>query len=101
MLAVRGPGLGARCTIGTPAHPIRTHAARVGPTTTIPTSPPIKRFTLQDTAFTVPAAGHCHGRDRWVDAQFRLPSTGGNALTLQAAYTYQPYSRSRVARPSR
>lgn len=90
--AVRGPGLGDHCTIGTPADPIRTHVARVGATTTIPTDPPIRQFTLQDTAFTVPAASSCDGRDRRLDAQFGLPSAAGNVLTLQAAYTYQMYS---------
>jgi hypothetical protein len=91
-LAVRGPGLGEHCTIGTPADPIRTHAARVGGTTTIPTAPPIKQFTLQDTAFTVPSASGCDGCDRRLDAWFGLPSAAGNTLTLQAAYTYQMYS---------
>jgi hypothetical protein len=103
MLAVRGPGLGDHCTIGTPADPIRTHAARVGDTTTIPTDPPIRQFTLQDTAFTVPAASRCDGHDRWLDSQFGLPSAAGNTLTLKTAYTYQMYSsrppvRSLVAR---
>ena len=92
MLAVRGPGLGERCTIGTPTDPIRTHAARLGDTTTIPTNPPIKQFTLQDTAFTVPAASSCDGHDRRLNARFGLPSAAGNRLTLQAAYTYQMYS---------
>jgi hypothetical protein len=91
MLAVRGPGLGSHCTIGTPDGPIRTHAARVGATTTIPTDPPIKQFTLKDTAFSVPSATTCdaHGR---LDARFGLPATAGNTLTLQAAYTYRMYS---------
>lgn len=90
-LAVRGPGLGPRCTIGTPAAAIKTHAARVGDTVTIPTSPPIKVFTLQDTAFTVPAATDCHGHERQVDDRFGLPSAGGNTMTLHTEYTYQMY----------
>jgi len=92
MLAVRGPGLGEHCTIGTRTDPIRTHAARVGATTTIPNDPPIKQFTLQDTAFTVPSASRCDRRDRRLDTRFGLPSAAGNTLTLQAAYTYRRYS---------
>ncbi|GAA0573055.1 hypothetical protein GCM10010172_67090 [Paractinoplanes ferrugineus] len=92
MLAVRGPGLGEHCTIGTLADPIRTHTARVGATTTVPTVPPIKQFTLQDTAFTVPSAGGCAGHDHRLDTRFGLPSAAGNTLTLQAAYTYRMYS---------
>jgi hypothetical protein len=92
MLTVRGPGVGEQCSICTPADPIRTHAARVGDTTTIPTAPPIKQFTLQDTAFTVPPAGDCNGRDHRLDTQFGLPAAAGNTLTLQAAYTYRTYS---------
>ncbi|WP_067685198.1 hypothetical protein [Actinoplanes awajinensis] len=91
MLTVRGPGLGEHCTIGTVADPIRTHAARVGATTTIPTDPPIKQFTLQDTAFTVPASSGCGPRAHRVDARFGLPSATGNVLTLETAYTYQMY----------
>ena len=91
MLAVRGSGLGDHCTIGTLANPIRTHASRVGATTTIPTDPPIRQFTLQDTSFAVPAASGCHGNDRRVDALFGLPAVSGNVLTLQAAYTYRMY----------
>lgn len=100
MLAVRGPGLGQHCTIGTPADPIRTHAARVGATTTIPTDPPIKQFTLQDTAFTVPSASSCDGRDRRIDTRFGLPSAAGNTLTLQAAYTYRMYSSTAAPAPN-
>lgn len=92
MLAVRGPGLGEHCTIGTPSDPIRTHAARVGDTTTIPTVPPIKQFTLQDVAFAVPPASDCDGRDHRLDSRFGLPASTGNTLTLQAAYTYRTYS---------
>jgi hypothetical protein len=91
MLAVRGPGLGTGCTIGTPTQPIKTHGARVGDTTTIPTDPPIRAFTLQDTAFAVPAATHCRGHERQVDDRFALPSAGGNTMTLHAEYTYRPY----------
>ncbi|MEU4243770.1 hypothetical protein [Actinoplanes sp. NPDC026619] len=92
MLSVRGPGLGDHCTIGARTDPIKTHAARLGDTSTIPTDPPIKQFTLQDTAFTAPAVSGCHGRDRRLDAQLGLPATTGNTLTLQAAYTYRMYS---------
>jgi len=92
MLTVRGPGLGEHCTIGTAAEPIKTHAARVGETTTIPTSPPIRQFTLQDTAFTVPSASDCDGREHRLDTRFGLPAAAGNTLTLQAAYTYRTYS---------
>jgi hypothetical protein len=100
MLAVRGPGLGEHCTIGTPTDPIRTHAARVGATTTIPTAPPIKQFTLRDTAFTVPPASSCDRHDHRLDTRFGLPSSAGNTLTLQAAYTYQMYSSiNRVHQP--
>jgi hypothetical protein len=92
MLTVRGPGLGEHCTIGTPADPIRTHAGRVGDTTTIPTNPPIKQFTLRDTAFAVPPVSGCDGREHRLDTRFGLPSAAGNTLTLQAAYTYRMYS---------
>jgi hypothetical protein len=92
-LGVRGPGLGAHCAIGTVADPIKTHAVRVGDTTTIPTVPPIKAFTLRDRAFTVPAAAGCHGRDRLVDTLFGLPSPAGNEMTLNAAYTYRMYDQ--------
>jgi hypothetical protein len=87
-LAVRGPGQGPDCSVGTLAAPIRTHAARVGDTTTIPTDPPIKVFVLRDTAFTVPAASGC---GRPVDAWFGLPSASGNEMTLHTAYTYRMY----------
>ncbi|GAA5178616.1 hypothetical protein GCM10023322_06200 [Rugosimonospora acidiphila] len=90
-LAVRGPDLGTNCTIGTLGAPVKTHAARVGDTTTISTDPPIRVFTLQDTAFTVPAATDCRGHERQVDERLGLPSTGGNTMTLHAEYTYQPY----------
>jgi hypothetical protein len=91
VLALHGPGLGPDCTIGTLADPIRTHAARVGDTTTIPTDPPIKAFTLQDKHFTVPASAGCHDRNRSVDTRFGLPSASGNEMTLNAAYTYRMY----------
>ncbi|GAA2575462.1 hypothetical protein GCM10010435_59240 [Winogradskya consettensis] len=84
-------GSGLHCTIGSTADPIRTHTARVGPTTTIPTSPPIKQFVLQDTTFPVPAATDCHGGQRRVNARFGLPAASGNSITMQAAYTYRMY----------
>jgi hypothetical protein len=68
------------------ANPIKTHAVRVGDTTTIPTDPPIREFTLQDTTFAVPASGCAR-----VDRLFGLPAATGNALTLHAAYTYRTY----------
>jgi hypothetical protein len=58
----------------------------VGDTTTIPTDPPIREFTLRDTAFAVPASGCAR-----VDHRFGLPSASGNAMTLHAAYTYRMY----------
>jgi hypothetical protein len=91
VLALRGPGLGRNCAIGTAADPVRTHAARVGGTTTIPTDPPIKVFTLQDKAFPLPPASGCHGRNRLVSRWFGLPSVTGNAMTLNTAYTYRMY----------
>jgi len=91
LLAVSGPGLGTGCTIGTLSEPIKTHAVRVGDTVTIPTDPPIKVFTMQDSAFTVPAAANCHGHERQVDDRFGLPSASGNTMTLHAEYTYQLY----------
>jgi hypothetical protein len=92
LLAVHGAGLGEHCSIGSTADPIRTHAARTGAATTLPTDPPIRMFTLQDTAFPVPAASGCGARDRWLDARFGLPAAAGNTLTLQAAYTYRMYA---------
>ncbi len=91
-LAVRGPGLGRHCTVGTMADPIRTHAAPITGTTTIPTDPPIRQFMLRDTTFTVPAASGCAGHDRRVDARLGLPAPAGNTLTLQVSYTYRMYS---------
>ncbi len=90
MFAVRGPGLGRDCAIGSPSDPIKTHAVRVGDTVTIPTDPPIRVFTLQDKAFTVPASTGC--RSSLVDDRFGLPSATGNSLTLHTAYTYRMYA---------
>jgi hypothetical protein len=91
MLAVHDTGLGPDCTIGSMSVPVRTHAVRVGDTYTTPTDPPIRMFTMQDTAFAVPPATGCRGLVHRVDGRFGLPSPSGNALTLHAAYTYRAY----------
>jgi hypothetical protein len=89
--AVAGPGLSRDCAIGSLADPIRLHAGRVGSTETIPTDPPIRVFTLQDSTFPVPASSGCGPRDRNVDELLGLPSASGNELTLRTAYTYRTY----------
>jgi hypothetical protein len=91
-LAVRAPGLDRDCAVGSVTDPLRLHAVRVGGTETIPTDPPIRVFTLQDTAFPVPASSSCGPRAGYVDHLFGLPSVSGNTLTLRTAYTYRMYN---------
>jgi hypothetical protein len=92
-LKLHNPLLGRSCSIGSVRDPIKTHMARVGATEVIPTDPPIRKFTLQDLAFAVPAAHGCGPLGPLVDHRFGLPSTAGNSITLHAAYTYKTYEQ--------
>lgn len=81
-LAVEGFGVPSTCTIGTDAEPIRFVVKRQTPTEVVSTNPLVVRFSIADTAFTVPRSSGCGPFRRMIDKRLGLPSTEGNSLVL-------------------
>jgi hypothetical protein len=92
-ITLHNPLLGKHCSIGSAENPIKTHMTRAGPAEIASTDPPIRRFTLRDTTFTVPAARGCELADGLLNRRFGLPSAVGNSMTLNASYTFKAYDQ--------
>lgn len=81
-LAVKGFGVPSTCTIGTDAEPLRFVVKRLTPTEVVSTNPLVVRFSIADTAFTVPRSSECGPFSRMIDTRLGLPSVEGNSLVL-------------------
>ncbi|MEV1118508.1 hypothetical protein AB0I91_25865 [Actinosynnema sp. NPDC049800] len=81
------------CSIGDDADPLVFRPVRTSGPDRISADPPVVRFTIEDTAFAVPAARGCGGLDRLVDKRFGLPSpAGANSMKLTTLVGLKSYT---------
>lgn len=81
-LAIKGVGVPTTCAIGTDADPIRFVVKRQTPTEVVSTNPLVVRFSVADTAFSVPRSSGCGPFSRMIDNRLGLPAAEGNSLML-------------------
>jgi hypothetical protein len=81
------------CTIGSDQDPIKFRPIRTSGPDVISTDPPVLRFTIEDTAFTVPKARGCGPFDRLVNRRLGLPAPAGtNAMTFTTLVGLKQYT---------
>ena len=81
------------CTIGDDADPIKFRPVRVGRHEVVSADPPVLRFSIEDTAFAVPAVRGCGPFDRVVNKRFGLPSpAGANSMRMTTLVGLKSYT---------
>ncbi|PSL51640.1 hypothetical protein B0I31_11970 [Saccharothrix carnea] len=81
------------CAIGDDTDPVVFRPVRTSGPDRISADPPVLGFTIEDTAFAVPAARGCGGLDRLVDRKFGLPSpAGANSMRLTTLVGLKSYT---------
>ncbi|WP_284347862.1 MULTISPECIES: hypothetical protein [unclassified Streptomyces] len=89
---VVSPLLPHGCVIGADK-PVELHLKRDGDSEWVSKNPPVIKFVAYDDAFTAPAAEGCGPLGKLVNDRFGLPAAAGNAITLNAQYTFKTYDQ--------